>query len=128
LAYPPRFLPLGGLLSGFFGGLSGNQGAFRSAFLIKAGLDKTAFVATGVVTAVIVDCARLMVYGVSYFSTRFEALPNDIVGLVIAATLAAFLGAFLGTRLLEKVTLRAIQLVVAFGMIGIGTGLATGWL
>jgi hypothetical protein len=50
------------------------------------------------------------------------------VGLVIAATLAAFLGAFLGTRLLEKVTLRAIQLVVAFGMIGIGTGLATGWL
>ena len=38
LAIPARFLPLGGVLSGFFGGLSGNQGALRSAFLIKAGL------------------------------------------------------------------------------------------
>jgi len=128
LAVPPKYLPLGGLLSGFFGGLSGNQGAFRSAFLIKAGLDKTAFVATGVVAAVIVDCVRLTVYGASYFTTRVEVLPEDIVGLVIAATLAAFLGAFIGARLLEKVTLRAIQLIVAFGMIGIGSGLAAGWL
>ena len=38
LAFPPRFLVLGGLISGFFGGLSGNQGAFRSAFLLKSGL------------------------------------------------------------------------------------------
>src|SRR5687768_6645047 len=30
----------GGLLTGFFGGLSGNQGALRSAFLVKAGLSK----------------------------------------------------------------------------------------
>ena len=37
-------LPIGGALSGFFGGLSGNQGALRSAFLIKAGLSKEAFV------------------------------------------------------------------------------------
>src|SRR5690606_2030883 len=28
-------LIIGGVLSGFFGGLSGNQGALRSAFLIK---------------------------------------------------------------------------------------------
>jgi hypothetical protein len=27
LAFPPRYLVLGGLISGFFGGLSGNQGA-----------------------------------------------------------------------------------------------------
>lgn len=29
LAFPPRWLALGGVLSGFFGGLSGNQGALR---------------------------------------------------------------------------------------------------
>lgn len=46
-------------MSGFFGGLSGNQGAFRSAFLIKAGLSKDAYIATGVVAAVIVDLTRL---------------------------------------------------------------------
>ena len=40
LAFPPRWLPVGGALSGFFGGLSGNQGALRSAFLLKAGLSK----------------------------------------------------------------------------------------
>jgi uncharacterized membrane protein YfcA len=42
-------LVIGGLLSGFFGGLSGNQGALRSAFLIKSNLSKEAFVATGIV-------------------------------------------------------------------------------
>jgi len=62
LAFPPRWLPLGGALSGFFGGLSGNQGALRSAFLLKIGLSKEAFVATGVVSAVIVDAARLVIY------------------------------------------------------------------
>jgi uncharacterized protein len=47
-----KWLPLGGVISGFFGGLSGHQGAFRSMFLIKAGLEKETFVATGVVLAV----------------------------------------------------------------------------
>jgi uncharacterized membrane protein YfcA len=121
-----RYLPLGGLLSGFFGGLSGNQGAFRSAFLIKAGLGKQVFVATGVVSAVIVDSVRLTVYGLSTFVTSFEALPPEIVGLVVAASLAAFTGAFFGTRLLEKVTLRAVQITVATCMVAVGGGLAAG--
>ncbi len=37
-AIAPVWLPLGGVVSGFFGGLSGNQGAFRSAFLLGGGL------------------------------------------------------------------------------------------
>ena len=128
LALPQRYLPLGGLLSGFFGGLSGNQGALRSAFLIKAGLSKEAFVATGVVSAVIVDTVRITVYGASFFATRFATLPGDALGLVAAASLSAFLGAFIGSRLLKKITLRTVQLVVAVGMIGVGLGLAAGWL
>ena len=40
-------LLLGGLISGFFGGVSGHQGALRSAFLIKLPLTKEQFVATG---------------------------------------------------------------------------------
>jgi hypothetical protein len=126
LAIPSKYLPLGGLLSGFFGGLSGNQGAFRSAFLLKAGLAKEAFVATGVVSAVIVDTVRLTVYGVSYFTTSFEAVPAEIAGLVVSATLAAFIGAFVGRRLLKKVTLRTVQIIVAVCMIAVGGGLATG--
>jgi acyl-CoA reductase-like NAD-dependent aldehyde dehydrogenase len=45
---PPGYLPVGGLLSGFFGGLSGHQGALRSVFLLRAGLTKESFIATGV--------------------------------------------------------------------------------
>src|SRR5690606_32928259 len=55
-------LIVGGLLSGFFGGLSGHQGALRSAFLIKSNLSKEAFIATGIVIACIVDISRLGVY------------------------------------------------------------------
>ena len=44
IGFDRKWLPLGGLLSGLFGGLSGHQGALRSAFLIKAGLSKEAFI------------------------------------------------------------------------------------
>jgi hypothetical protein len=55
-------LILGGVLSGFFGGLAGIQGALRSAFLIKSGLSKEAYIATGVIIASLVDFTRLWVY------------------------------------------------------------------
>jgi len=118
--------PAGGLVSGFFGGLSGNHGALRSAFLIKAGLSKEAFVATGVVIAVLVDAVRLLVYGASFAVSGFSALGGAVGGAVVVATLAAFAGAYLGVRLIGKVTLRAVQLVVAQGMALIGFGLAVG--
>lgn len=76
LAFSPRWLVPGGLLSGFFGGLSGNQGALRSAFLIRAGLGKEAFVATGVVVAVLVDTARLVVYGATFLRDVSSPRPR----------------------------------------------------
>ncbi|MDA9808362.1 hypothetical protein N9B89_03150 [Flavobacteriales bacterium] len=39
----------------FFGGLSGHQGALRSAFLIKCGLSKESFIATGVMISSMID-------------------------------------------------------------------------
>lgn len=126
LSFPPRYLALGGLLSGFFGGLSGNQGAFRSAFLLRTGLGKEAFVATGVVSAVIVDTARLAVYGMAFVTSNFATLPPKVWGVAAAATVAAFAGAVFGARLLKKVTLRFVQLVVASAMIVLGLTLMTG--
>jgi len=125
LAFDQKYLPLGGLLSGFFGGLSGNQGALRSAFLIKAGLDKEAFIGTGTVSAVIVDVARLLVYGMSFYLVNFRGV-TEIWGLVLAASLAAFLGAYIGARLIKKVTMRILQIIVGVMMILVGAGLATG--
>ena len=126
VTFDARYLPIGGLLSGFFGGLSGHQGAMRSAFLIKAGLDKEAFVGTGVVSAVIVDAARLLVYGAAFYAVRLEQVGAGSSGLIAAATLAAFLGSFLGKRLLRKVTLRAVQVIVGVLLILLGFGLAAG--
>lgn len=125
LAFPPRLLGLGGAISGFFGGLSGNQGALRSAFLLKAGLSKDAFVATGVVAAVIVDVVRLVVYGAGVLGEHV-ARSADIVWPVAVATVCAFAGSYLGKRVLRKVTLRAVQFTVASAMLLIGMALALG--
>ncbi len=125
MSFGSRWLPLGGALSGFFGGLSGNQGALRSAFLVKAGLKKEAFIATGVVCAVIVDVARLTVYGATVLADHFSR-SQQLLAPVIVATVCAFIGAVAGKRLLKKVTLRAVQLIVAIGMLLIGGGLAAG--
>jgi uncharacterized membrane protein YfcA len=126
LSFSSRFLPAGGVLSGFFGGLSGNQGAFRSAFLVKAGLDKDAFVGTSVVAAAIVDTARLAVYGTSFYGAQFAALTPDVATPVLVAIGSAFTGAWLGTRLLQKVTLRFVQIVVATAMLIVGAAMMAG--
>jgi uncharacterized protein len=126
LAFDRRYLPLGGLLSGFFGGLSGLQGAMRSAFLIKAGLNKEAFIGTNTVSAVVVDVARLIVYGLSFYTTRFMSLSSEMLGLISAATLAAFVGAFIGARLLKKITLRTVQMIVGVMLVAVGLGMASG--
>ncbi len=115
-------LPIGGVLSGFFGGLSGNQGALRSAFLIKAGLSKEVFVATTVVISCFVDFTRLSIY-----STRFiDAGLNENLLLVAIATLSAIAGSFVGNRLLTKVTLKSIQILVAIMLLLISIALGAG--
>lgn len=109
IEFDKKYLPLGGFLSGFFGGLSGNQGALRSAFLIKSGLSKEAFISTGVVIACCIDITRLSVY-----SSRILAVHEQLnYTIVAAATLSAFAGAFLGIKLIKKVTIRFLQAFVA---------------
>lgn len=127
LAFHPRYIPLGGLLSGFFGGLSGLQGALRSAFLVRTGLAKEAFVGTSVVSACVVDISRLAVYGVTFFSKHITIFQNQTgIGLVIAATLTAFLGSFIGSRLIRKVTMRTIQMVVGILLLVLSLVLGAG--
>lgn len=125
LALPSRWIPFGGLLSGFFGGLSGNQGALRSAFLIKAGLSKEAFVATGAVAAVMVDVVRIGVYGSGTFAS-YLGQSRALAVPVLTATLFAFLGSYFGKKLLAKATMLSIRLIVAGAMIVIGVGLSIG--
>ncbi len=123
LAFPPKYLPMGGALSGFFGGLSGMQGALRSAFLVRAGLSKEGFIATGVVLACVVDLARLTIYSSLDWSSVNPNLP-----LLGAAVFAAFAGAALGNRYLRKMTLPGIQRFVAVLLVAVALGLMSGLL
>ncbi len=126
LSFPPRYLPLGGLLSGFFGGLSGHQGAFRAAFLVKSGLSAAQFVATSAVLAFLVDLARLPVYAAAI--ARGGGAADYPWGQIAGATLCAFAGLLLARRYLRKVTLRAVQrltgALLALTALALGAGLA----
>lgn len=124
IALDKKYLPFGGVISGFFGGLSGHQGAFRSMFLLKAGLDKNTFVATGVMVAVMVDFSRMMIYGWN-IAGRYQGVNWT---LVAAATVSAFTGAYFGKKLLHKLTLKSVQVVVSFLLTIISLGLITGVL
>lgn len=105
--------------------LSGNQGALRSAFLLKTGLSKEAFVATGGVSAVIVDAVRLIVYGTSFMADHLMH-SQELLAPVAVGMICAFIGSFVGKRMLQKVTFRTVQLVVAIAMLFIGGALALG--
>lgn len=124
LKFGTEKLPLGGVLSGFFGGLSGNQGALRSAFLIKAGLSKEAFIGTAVVVSIFVDFTRLGVYAAKL---SLAGITNNLT-LIVIATLSAIIGAYLGNKLLKKVTIKFLQIFVAIMLIIISIALGAGFI
>jgi uncharacterized protein len=124
LQFGKNKLPIGGVLSGFFGGLSGNQGALRSAFLIRAGLSKEAFIGTTVVISTFVDFTRLSVYATNLSLT---GLTENWL-LIAAATISAITGAFLGNRLLKKVTMKFVQTFIAILLIIFSLALGAGFI
>lgn len=121
LEFDKKYLSIGGVLSGFFGGISGHQGALRSVFLIRAGLTKEGFIATGVTIACLVDISRLSIY-------LPQIINNEVdldFKLVLLATLSAFFGVYFGNKLLKKTTFTTIQNIVAillliYGLLLIG--------
>ena len=124
ISFSPRFQPLGGLLSGFFGGLAGMQGALRSAFLIKANLTKESYVATGAAIAFLIDVSRLAVYS----RLIMQQGADFDFALLSAAVIAALAGSMLGNRYLHKATMDGIQWVVALMLFGVAIGLISGFL
>ena len=122
LEFSNKYISIGGFISGFFGGLSGNQGALRSAFLLRYGLSKEVYIATGVVIACMIDVTRLSIY----FSANasYNYWQND--KLLALAALSAFAGAYLGNKLLKKVTLSFIQTLASIMIITLALLLAIG--
>ncbi len=122
----PRWLPLGGLLSGFFGGLSGLQGALRAAFLARTGMDGKEFIGTSVSIAVAVDLVRLSIYLTTQAHDFKSLLQHGDGSLLIAAILAALVGTMIGKSQLKKITIGAIRTLVGILLFVLGALLATG--
>ncbi len=123
IVIPSRYLPLGGALSGFFGGLSGHQGALRSMFLASLNLSKEAFIGSGVVIALMIDVARLTIYSGNLLETQLR----DHWLILLAATASASIGTWIGNRYLKKITMNGVQKIVAISLllfsIALGVGL-----
>lgn len=117
-----NLLPIGGALSGFFGGLSGHQGAFRSLFLIKCNLSKEQFIATGILIACLVDIIRLIIYGANFLSKEFG---KDFY-LLTLTVISAFLGSYIANKYMQKITINSIKKLIILLLLLISIGLITG--
>jgi hypothetical protein len=115
LRLPARFDSLGGFLSGFMGGLIGNQGAIRSAYLLNYNLSKEAFIATATSIAIVIDLTRIPVY-----VFQQSEMWKDMWTSVSATILVAFAGTLLGKELLKKVSLERFRRIVALFLILVG--------
>jgi len=129
IRFGDRHLLAGGLLSGFFGGISGHQGALRSAFLTKVGLSTEAFVGTNAVIGFLVDAARLAIYAAAFaLAGRANPLGAGEWPLVATGAVAAFAGVVLGSRFLHKVPMTAVRWLTGVLLLGIAVALGAGWI
>ena len=117
-----KYLTIGGALSGFFGGFSGHQGALRSMFLSKLKLSKEAFIGTSAMIAVLIDVSRLIGYSTDF---RKEIFYSNSV-LIVAAIISAMFGTWIGNHFLKKITMKAIQKIVAVTLLVFALALGVG--
>jgi uncharacterized membrane protein YfcA len=119
---PLKWLSFGGLISGFFGGLSGHQGAARSAFLLKTQTSKNTYIATGVTIAIMVDINRLIIYGTSTISFT----DKNISTALVVAIGASLLGILVSNKFNKKINFNATQNLVGALLLLIGVLVFTG--
>jgi uncharacterized membrane protein YfcA len=106
---------LGGALSGFFGGLVGNQGGIRTAAMLGFEVDKRQFVATATAVALLIDAARVPIF------IAFER--NEMVAwweAIAIATIGVIVGTLFGETLLARVPEPRFRFVVGILLLMLG--------
>ena len=107
-----------GALSGFLGGLVGNQGGIRSAALFGFPLQREAFVATATATGLVVDAARMPVYFISERDAIFAAWPE-----IAIASAAVVAGTLVGRRVLTRIPEAQFHRIVAVVLAVLGAAM-----
>ncbi len=127
LKFSKDYLFLGGLLSGFFGGLSGHQGALRSAFLAKVGISAQAFVGTNAMIGFMVDAARIATYTYIFVMAGTAAsIGREQAPLVLTGIICAFAGVLIGKRYLHKITMNTVQTITGILLLAVAIALGAG--
>jgi uncharacterized membrane protein YfcA len=99
---------IAGALSGFFGGLVGNQGGLRSAALLGFDLPRERCVATATAIAIAVDAARVPVYLTMHHRALFAHIP-----LIAIGTAGVLVGTIFGARILRGIREELFRRIVA---------------
>jgi len=108
----------GGILSGLFGGLVGNQGGIRSAALLGFQLRPRQLVATATASALLVDAARVPIY----FLTS-GAIIHDSIHLLLVIAAGVTVGTLIGVPILGRIPESAYRRLVGALLIVLGIGL-----
>lgn len=104
-----------GGVSGFLGGLVGNQGGLRAGAMTGLGVSRDAFVATATATGLVVDLARMPVY----LTGQWEALL-PLWPMILLMTVGVLVGTLAGMSLLRRIPEERFQKVVAVLLIALG--------
>jgi len=118
LPQTPTWRLVGGLLSGFFGGLVGNQGGIRGAALLGFNLPPQQLVATATAAALFVDAARVPIYLLTASSVIAASTR-----LWMLVTVGVTVGTFAGVPILGRIPQPIYRRVVGGLLLVLGCGL-----
>jgi hypothetical protein len=114
----PAWRLIGGLLSGLFGGLVGNQGGIRAAALLGFALQPRQLVATATASALLVDAARIPIY-----LATASAVIGETTRLWMVASIGVTIGTFLGVPILGRIPVATYRRLVGGLLVLLGIGL-----
>jgi uncharacterized membrane protein YfcA len=107
LPQTPFWRLTGGILSGMFGGLVGNQGGIRAAALLGFKLQPRQLVATATASALLVDAAR----GPLYFMLAGSAIA-EATRLWLVVSVGVTIGTLIGVPILSRIPERTYRRLV----------------
>jgi uncharacterized membrane protein YfcA len=109
---------LGGILSGLFGGLVGNQGGIRAAALLGFGLRPRELVATATAAALLVDAARVPIYLLS----AGPVIAQNVRAWIVAS-IGVTIGTLLGVPILSRIPESTYRRLLGGLLLLLGIGL-----
>ncbi|MDX1535374.1 MAG: sulfite exporter TauE/SafE family protein [Candidatus Spechtbacterales bacterium] len=110
-----RTASIGGIVSGFFAGISGLGGAIRSAFLLAFNLPKEAYVSSIGAIALLTDGVRTAAYYMGGARLSDALLQGLILFIVMS-----FVGAKFAERFIHKISQDKFRAIVAVFLLGFG--------